>query len=157
MQNISDIENEVNVSTFYVEELLVVPECFNLLLLFLGVYGMYQGVEIQHPLYAILFADMIVPMISSLVNIVSFPFVPVLKYIVWSNLSTVICLFFHCTCWCVTSAIRYIYIVHENWLQRVVPNVNLQCWAAFISTIVLALCCTIPMFAYGSSVGKNFN
>jgi hypothetical protein len=135
---------------------LVVPEFVNILFLFAGAFGMYKGVEIQHPIYAVLFADMIVPIISSCINIISFPFTPVLMYVFSSNFSTVICLNFHCTCWCATSIIRYIYIVHENWLQRVLPNIRSQCCTAYITTVLSAVCCTIPMFAYGRSLGELF-
>jgi hypothetical protein len=154
MQNLT--EQEVTNSSFYVKELLVLPEFVNILFLFAGAFGIYKGVEIQHPIYAVLFADMIVPIISSSINIISFPFTPVLMYVSSSNLSTVICLNFHSTCWCATSMIRYIYIVHENWLQRVLPNIQSQCFAAYVITVVSALCCTIPMFAYGRSLGEFF-
>ena len=154
MQNISSAEKEVTNTTFFVPELMIVPECLNLFFLISGVYGMYRGVEINHPLYAILFADMIVPMICSTINIFSFPFIPILKYVFTSNFSTVVCVIFHCSCWCVTSVIRYIYIVHESWLQRVLPNIRLQFCAAFVSTFLMTVCCIIPMFAYGTSLGE---
>ena len=154
MQN--STEQEASNSSFFVKELLVVPEFVNILFLLAGAVGMYKGVEIQHPIYAVLFADMVVPILSSCINIITFPFTPVLIYFSSSNFSTVICLNFHSTCWCATSIFRYIYIIHENWLQRVLPNIRSQCFAAYVITVVSALCCTLPMFVYGRSLGEFF-
>jgi hypothetical protein len=42
---------------------------------------MYLGIEIQHPLYAVLFVNLIVPLISSATNLVCFSSISVDKYI----------------------------------------------------------------------------
>jgi len=39
--------------------LLVLPDHANLILLLFAVYGMYQGIEIRHPLYSVLFMNLI--------------------------------------------------------------------------------------------------
>jgi len=36
----------------FLELVLLTPECFNFIFLVLGLYEMYNGIEIQHPLYA---------------------------------------------------------------------------------------------------------
>lgn len=36
-----------------------------------GIYVMYQGIEISHPIYAMLFANLIVPFAATVVNLVA--------------------------------------------------------------------------------------
>ena len=50
----------------------LIPELLNVLLLGLGVYEMHEGIEIGHPVYALLFANLVVALISSLLGLVSF-------------------------------------------------------------------------------------
>ena len=78
---------------------LVIPELIYLFIFLLGIYGMYQGIEIQHPLYAVLFLNLLVPSTFTAVNIIAFPFISTEKYIKVSNLSSALCLYFHCTSW----------------------------------------------------------
>ena len=58
----------------------ILPESFNTLVLTFGLLGMYNGVQIVHPLYAVLFANLLVPLVSSAINISSFNFISVEKY-----------------------------------------------------------------------------
>ena len=95
--------------------------------LFLVVYGMYQGIEILHPLHVVLFADIIFPIIFTVVSIIGF------------NLSNAFSLYFHCSCWRVTSVIRYIYNLHENWIHKVLPNSKFQCLAALLLTLAMTV------------------
>ena len=78
---------------------LVIPEFIYLVIFILGIYGMYQGIEIQHPLYAVLFLNLLVPSTFTAVNITAFPFISTEEYIKVSNLSCAFCLYFHCTSW----------------------------------------------------------
>ena len=54
------------------EAFIVVPEFFNFVLLTIGLLEMYQGIEIGHPIYAILFANLLVALSSSFLGIVAF-------------------------------------------------------------------------------------
>ena len=47
-------------------------ETCNALLLSMGVLGMYHGIEILHPLYMVLFGNLIVPLISTVSNLLLF-------------------------------------------------------------------------------------
>ena len=51
---------------------LVFPEFCNCLLLGIGLYEMYQGIEIGHPVYAILFSNLLVAFICSFIGIIAF-------------------------------------------------------------------------------------
>ena len=54
------------------EAFIVVPEFFNFILLTIGLLEMYQGIEIGHPIYAILFANLLVALSSSFWGMVAF-------------------------------------------------------------------------------------
>ena len=56
-------------------------EICNVLLLSVGVLAMYHGIEIQHPLYLVLFVNLIVPLISTVSNLLLFPFISFDKFI----------------------------------------------------------------------------
>ena len=65
---------------------LLVPsiDIVNLLLLILGIYGMYNGIEICHPLYMVLFINLVQATISTAANLFFFPFIAFDQYIkVW--------------------------------------------------------------------------
>jgi len=47
---------------------------------------------------------------------------------------------FHCTCWCVVAILRYIFIVHGDWLDIKCPGLKFE-KAQFISFKLLAQIC----------------
>jgi len=156
MQNITDSESRgsFNIETLIFEDWVIIPECLDLLILVLAVYGMYQGIEILHPLYAVLFADLILPIIFTIINITSFSFITPIRFLVLSNSGNTFCLYFHCCCWCVTSILRYIYILHEHWIHKVWPKSKFQCLVALLLTLAMTVCCMMPMFSYGIYLGE---
>ena len=115
--------------------ILVFPEFTNLTFLIIGVYTMYQGIEIYHPLYAILFVNLLIALSVTVVNISAFPFIHIEKYVMLSNSTNgFFSLLFHCNCWCICSIIRFIYMVHESWIHSRLPNPKLQCAIAIVIT-----------------------
>ena len=65
---------------------LLVPsiDIVNLLFLILGIYGMYNGIEIGHPLYMVLFINLIQATISTTANLCCFPLIAFDQYVkVW--------------------------------------------------------------------------
>ena len=155
LSNASEEEPENMNITFAFGELLVIPEFIDLNFLILGVIGMYHGIQITHPLYAVLFSNLIVPIIFSITNVVGYTLMPQMGYVILANTNNTICIFFHCTCWCVTSLIRYLYIVEPDKLHTLMPNVRIQCVAALLLTITFACCLTLPMIGYGLHIGKK--
>jgi hypothetical protein len=139
---------------FVVQLLCVMPEYFNLLFLICGLYGMYQGIEIGHPVYAVLFLNLLVPTISTILDIAVFFFLSTYNYVLFSNLVNGLTLFFHCTSWCVTSMVRFIYIICQDWFNNLIPNQKLQSALAVILTCLLAALATIPTFSVIISYGK---
>ena len=147
--------NETESSEFFLRTVLIVPDCFNFLLLFAGMYGMYHGVEINHPIFAVLFLDLSMALTFTTLDLAAFAFVATPKFVTISNSGSVMSLMFHCSCWCVASVVRYVYIVHENRLHDVMPNHRTQCLVAGIAVFVLIVSLAGPTFAYAAFVGKR--
>jgi len=126
------------------QTLFIVPELINVTCFLLGIYGMYHGIEIQHPLYAILFFNLIVPLISSTVNLSVVGFSSFETYLKVSNLTNWISIYFHGTSWLLSSLIRYVYIMHKDWLFSKFPDVKKQGWIALGLDIALTLLLILP-------------
>ena len=146
-------ENSASINRTF-DEVMVVPEFTNLIFLLLAVLGMYQGIEIGHPLYAVLFANLIVPMAFSVMNIIGFAFMPQISYVIFANTNNAMSIFFHCTCWCITSLIRYLYIIKPDWLHKKMPSIKVQCFSVLALTITFACFLTFPMIGYGLHIGN---
>jgi hypothetical protein len=71
---------------------------------------MYHGIEIQHPLNAMMLLYLIIAFFLLKLDLIAFFFVSSERFVSISNANSGCTLFFHCTCWCVTSIIRYLYI-----------------------------------------------
>ncbi len=64
-------------------EVVFIPiflELFNIIMLIAGICLLYLGIEISHPVYGLLFSNLIVTTISSLINVFVFPFVKTIQY-----------------------------------------------------------------------------
>ena len=140
--------------SFALKLLVLTPDYLNVILLSAGMYGMYHGVEIQHPLYLVLFLNLVASWVSSLMNIVGFPFLPSLAHVKLTNVGSTAILFFHCVCWLLTSVIRHLYIVNDAWLHSKVPSTKIQSYLAILSAVVLTAALASPCFAYLVFLGK---
>jgi len=117
----------LNSSSLILQYSLIVPEYVNFPFLLVTIFGMYQGIEIRHPLYAVLFLNLIVAFATTVTHIVSFTVLHIDKFVIVSNLLNSQSLYFYCTSWCVTSVIRYVYIFHEEWIHNLIPSSNVKC------------------------------
>ena len=125
---------------------LLQPDYLNLIFLSAGMYGMYQGVEIQHPLYSALFMILGVSWVLSLINIVAFRFLPSLALAKLTNIGSTCVLFFHSVCWLMTSLIRHLHY-SLLWSLQTLKEIYsskiccLGCWlpSTFLSSSFLAL------------------
>ena len=50
---------------------VVAPEFIELVFLGIGISGMYHGIDIDHPVYAMLFCDVVVAAVATVVNVVA--------------------------------------------------------------------------------------
>ncbi len=138
------------------EAILISPELLNFVFLLVGIYEMYQGIEIQHPLYSILFLNLTFAWFSSFINVTAFSFVIDGTYLRLANSTSTFSLYFHSICWFITTVIRYLYIVHDVWLHKTIPNVKLQRVIALGSVFGLTIALASPTFGYAISLGKFY-
>ena len=135
--------------------LCVFPEYFNLFFLSCSLYAMYRGVEISHPLYAVLFLNLIIPLMTTVLHITIFFFISTSRYFLISNPINILSVFFHCTSWCVTSALRFVYIIYGDWFDTFIPSQKLQWISAVTMTCALTIILTIPSLSVAIVYGKQ--
>jgi hypothetical protein len=100
----------------------MVLEILNSATLLTEVYYIYKGIEISHPVYGLIFCDLILTLITSLINVVTFPFLNTYQYMILANGNCTICLVIQCCCWCILSVLRYMYITNRTWLENKFPD-----------------------------------
>jgi hypothetical protein len=98
---------------------------------------MYNGIEISHPIYATLFCNMVITLLSSVIDVFIFPFVTNFKYSTLVNGNSVLCLLFHFCSWFVLSVLRYFYIVYPDQLHQRFPEPKVLSSIAIISDILI--------------------
>ena len=153
--NISTVIDTYNTQSISCPWILVIPEFINLTFLIIGVYTIYQGIEIHHPLYAILFVNLLVALFVTVVNISAAPFIHIEKYIMLSNaLNGFFSLLFHCNCWCICSIMRYLYIIHDSWIDKLTTNIKLQFSGAVVVAFGSFFVLVLPELVYAIYLGK---
>ena len=100
----------------------ILLECFNIIILTTSAGLIHSGIEISHPVYGVLFCNLVTTLISSLLNAIVFPFVKNINFMSLVNGNSVACLMFHCSSWCILSVLRYLYIIHKSWIEKKLPN-----------------------------------
>ena len=151
--NISNEIVEGNLGLTYTS-ILVIPEFVNLNFLIIGIYGMHQGIQISHPIYAILFLNLTISLATTLINICAFPFSHSEHYVMMSNAMNGLSIVFHCNCWCISSIIRYLYIVHDSWIHSRIPNIKHQRNLAVFTTCVSNVALLLPVSGFAMYLGK---
>ena len=134
-----DLQNNSNISQINNELLClqISPGIVNIILLTIGLCQMYFGIEIAHPVYAVLFVNLLVTLLSSVIDVFIFPFVTILKYAVLVNGNNTMCFLFHFCSWCVLSFLRYMYIVNSKWLHKTFPNAKIICVLAIFNQFLI--------------------
>jgi hypothetical protein len=92
----------------------LIPDILDFVLLLIAIYGMYQGIEISHPVYALLFSNLVFPFVVTTLNLTFFLILP---FNTWTRLSlygNVLSIHFHMTSWSIISVLRYVYIEHKE-------------------------------------------
>jgi hypothetical protein len=161
MENVSlnatvDLFQEIDKFSTLTTFMFIVPECINIIVLVIVLYGMYQGIEIKHPLYSILFANMIITLASSVTDIIAFGFISANKYVQLTNLMSSTSILYHCASWCLTSILRYIYIFHEDLIPNLFPNQNLQSFLGVTALLLFSTLLAVPILSVAFSLGKYF-
>jgi hypothetical protein len=142
----------------------VVPisvEVINVTVLLIGVYQMYFGIEIGHPIYGLLFLNLVLALVSSLINIFIFPFLTDFKYSTIVSGNNITYLVFYLSCWCVLSVLRYGYIIHNHWIHEKFQESRtlLKCACISVCIIFVLSYSTIlfPILMFGWPHVKLYN
>jgi hypothetical protein len=149
----------VNISLVHQNEtvaMVFLPVCleiFNIMMLTAGMCLLYLGIEISHPVYGLLFSNLIVTTISSLINVFVFPFVKTIYYNTLINGNNAACLNFHCCSWCILSVLRYLYIIHKSWLDKTFPKLCSLFILSIVGVLALFLFGTITVIALAIHLG----
>ncbi len=99
---------------------------------------------------------MVVTLIFTVVDIAAFGFMATKQYLLLSNASSALSVYFHCTSWCVTSLVRYIYIEHEEWIHALIPSTKKQAITAVCLILIASTLCIFPLFGYAVTLGKMY-
>jgi len=135
----------------------VVPEFSNIALLIAVIYGMYHGIEVGHPIYAVLFLNLVVPVLATLIEIGLYFALSSELYLTIASGFGGSCLTFHSNSWCITSAMRYTYIAYESWVHSKIPSMKIQSILACSLTIFIVCSTQGTIFTIAVSLGKLIN
>jgi hypothetical protein len=122
------------------EEIIVTMVCdtLNIAMLLYGIYHMYRAIEIGHPVYATLFYNLILVILASTLEIVAVPFLEYIRVQTFVKNCTAFVVIFHACTWLVMSVLRYLYIVHNNWVHKTFPDPR--------KLTILSLCLTCCIY-----------
>jgi hypothetical protein len=121
--------------------ILLYPELFNTIILMSVLVPVYKGIEIEHPIYKILFSNLCVSLLSSLANFAFFFFpIKVLKFNKALSTNNWVCIMYHLTSWCILSILRYTYIKHSDWLHKKFPKTST---VGNLASAAIALACLL--------------
>jgi hypothetical protein len=120
---------------------------------FTVLYNIYKGIEISHPVYAIVFCNNFINLVSSLINVAILPFVINYKYTVLVNGNNAVCLVFNSCCWCILSLLRYLYVTKKTWLQNKFPEPVRLLKVSFSALGILAILSVSSGLATGMYFG----
>jgi hypothetical protein len=102
----------------------VFPEVSSLFLFVAGVYGMFQGTDIDHPVYALLFSNLIFPLVATILNFVILIFATFDQWMRGSMITNYLSTHFHLVSWSIISVLRFLYLEHQSWLDSKFPDVK---------------------------------
>ena len=103
---------------------VILPEVLAIPILTISVSVMYHGVEIAHPVFRLLFNNLIFAFVSSAIILSAAPIVDGRNLLLISEFGNLISLLFHHSTWMVLSCLRFAYIVKSDWLHSKCPDVN---------------------------------
>ncbi len=128
-------------------------DIFNTIILSVGIIQMYNGIYIEHPVFRVLFCNPIAAFFLSAVNLIVFPFNMEVKYSTVVTGTNASCLIFHCCCWFVVSLLRYLYIIHKEWLFSRYPDPKYLNRLTIGSVFLTYITCWLILVGVVSSCG----
>jgi hypothetical protein len=93
-----------------------------------------------------LFCNLVTHLCASIVEMLISPFLVKIRVTTLVKGTSTLCVLFHCCCWCVLSILRYIYIIHSDWLVKKIPENKTITKITLLAIYTLYLVCSIPLF-----------
>jgi hypothetical protein len=111
-------------STHYYEVVTttVICDSFNIGILIFGLRQMYFGIEVGHPVFATLFCNLVSVLAVSIIETLLIPFLNGIRVETLVKSSSAFYALFHASTWLIMSILRYIYIVHNQWVHKTFPE-----------------------------------
>ena len=91
---------------------IIAPEIIEFPFLVIAMRAMYQGIEIDHPVFALLFYNLSFALICSVVNIVTLVILPMETWLRLACIVNGFFLQFHVICWSIISTLRSVYTLY---------------------------------------------
>ena len=135
---------------------IIVPDLANLLFLTSALFGMYNGIEISHPVYAVLFSNLSLATLSAVINISSINWVDISVFLIIANASNTWYMIFHCVTWSVTSILRYFYILHGQWIDKTFPDQKTLTTVSILAVFAIFSLLLTPLISIITHLGKHF-
>ncbi len=85
---------------------------------------MFQGTDIDHPVYALLFSNLIFPLVATILNFVILIFATFDQWMRGSMITNYLSTHFHLVSWSIISVLRFLYLEHQSWLDSKFPDVK---------------------------------
>ena len=67
------------------------------------------------------------------------------------NGNNALCFLFHCCCWCILSILRFLYIIHPNWLHHKFPETK------YVTALAIAGVFLTFSVCFGITLGTNLH
>ncbi len=131
-----------------------IPNYLNVIVLIIGLIGMYNSIEIGHAVYAILFADLVSALVHTMIHLIGFNLLNSKRYFPFHNLFNGSCLLTHCVCWCTTMILRYFYVAHEEWIYNKFPDMKQHRLIGLGLTAAFTILMYVPMIGTALILGK---
>ena len=90
--------------------LILMPELLALVLFSIAISIVYKGVEIDHPMYSVLYLDLVVPLIITVSIILTSMLVSIHNWKAVSSMLNMISLLYHHTSWAILSVLRFLLV-----------------------------------------------
>ena len=111
---------------------VIIAGVVNIVVLLVSIHQMYLEIEISHPIYCILFSNLVSGLIASISDILILTLTSGLTITIIVKACAVFSVLFHCYCWGIVSILRYLYIIESNWLHAKFP----EPWKLTIAALV---------------------
>jgi hypothetical protein len=135
------------------KHIYTISDVINTILLLVGILQMYNGIEIEHPVFRVLFWNLIVAFFLSAVSVIIYFFEKIIKYSTFVYSCNTFYIMFHCCCWLIVSLLWFVYIFHKDWLFEQFPDPNTLNRLVVASVFLIFLICWSILIAVGMLCG----